>query len=147
MSDTVHILLVEDHPADIALTRKAFGRVSTPNRLHVVLDGRECMAFLQKTGRYPDAPRPDLILLDLNMPRMGGLEVLEAIDKSPDLWTIPVTILTTSAFPPDVQKAYALRVNSYVVKPVKYSDFLSLIQSLESYWFRVSELPPNGSPP
>jgi CheY-like chemotaxis protein len=141
----VQVLLVEDHPADIALTRKAFGRLSLSADLHVVFDGREAMSFLRQQGRYNSAPRPDLVLLDLNMPRMGGIEVLREIAKEPSLRTIPVVVLTTSAAPLDVQRAYQSCANSYVVKPVKFSDFLILIETIMVYWFQIAILPgPSG---
>lgn len=142
----IHVLLVEDHPSDITLTRRAFSRISTPNQLHVVLDGREALRFLRGEGRYDTAPRPDFILLDLNMPRMGGLEVLAVVDKDPTLRTIPVVILTTSSAPLDVQRAYSLCANSYLVKPIKYSDFQDLILALEAYWLQTSLLPPRQLP-
>lgn len=137
---SVQVLLVEDHPADIALTRKAFERLSISADLHVVLDGREAMAFLRKQGRYASAPRPALVLLDMNMPRMGGLDVLREVDQDDSLRCIPFVVLTTSSAPLDVMRAYQTCANSYVVKPVKFSDFLSLIEAIMNYWFRVAIL-------
>jgi CheY-like chemotaxis protein len=143
MSDapTIQILLVEDHPADVTLTRKAFSQLATPNHVHVVIDGKEAMLFLRQKGRYAKAPRPDLILLDLNMPRMSGTEVLEAIDQEESLRAIPILILTTSSAPDDVYQAYLLRANSYLVKPVKFADFQDLIGHVETFWFRAAILP------
>jgi len=146
MPELIHVLLVEDHPADVALTRKAFARLGTATQLHVALNGLEAMAFLQQTGRFAQAPRPDIVLLDLNMPRMGGLEVLDQVRAIPSLSLIPFIILTTSAAPSDVGRAYSLGANSYVVKPVKYNDFLDLIQTLDTYWLQTSQRPPRPGP-
>lgn len=141
------VLLVEDHPADIALTRKAFGRITTPNNLHVALNGWEAMHFLRKEGRFREAPRPDIILLDLNMPRMNGKEVLVEIEKVPLLRCIPVIILTTSSAPVDVNSSYTLCANSYLVKPVKYADFLEMVKVIERYWFQTALIPRVVLPP
>lgn len=146
MPELIHVLLVEDHPADVALTRKAFARLGRATQLHVALNGLEAMAFLQQTGRFAQAPRPDIVLLDLNMPRMGGLEVLDQVRAIPSLSLIPFIILTTSAAPGDVVRSYALGANSYVVKPVKYNDFLDLIQTLDTYWLETSQRPPRPGP-
>jgi chemotaxis family two-component system response regulator Rcp1 len=135
------ILLVEDHRGDVALTKKAFSRLSTPHALQVVFDGREAMHYLHQRGRYGQAPRPHLILLDLNMPRMSGIEVLAELDQDPELKGIPVVILTTSAAQSDIRRAYALAANSYVVKPVKFSDFMALIEALETYWMKTAVVP------
>jgi CheY-like chemotaxis protein len=139
---TVRVLLVEDHPADITLTRKAFARISTPNQLDVVFDGVEAMRFLRRQGRYVNAERPDLVLLDLNMPRMDGREVLEQMGLDPTLRRIPVVVLTTSASPNDVEAAYKRCANSYLTKPVGFDQFLRLIEDLERYWFNTAHLPP-----
>lgn len=148
MSDipAIQVLLVEDHPADVTLTRKAFSQLATPNQVHVVIDGKEAMQFLTQKGRYAQVPRPDLVLLDLNMPRMSGAEVLEAIDKEESLRAIPVLILTTSSAPGDVYQAYLLRANSYLVKPVKFSDFQDLIRHVETFWFGAAVLPEVPAP-
>jgi CheY-like chemotaxis protein len=137
----VRVLLVEDHPADITLTRKAFARLGTPNQLDVVLDGYEAMRFLRREGKYTGVERPDLVLLDLNMPRMDGREVLKELDADPSLRGLPVIILTTSASPTDVAAAYQLCANSYHVKPVSFDDFLQLVEVIESYWFKTALFP------
>ena len=135
------ILLVEDHPGDITLTRRAFQRLSTPNDLHVVVDGVEAMAFLQQVGRFTDAPRPDLMLLDLNMPRKDGREVLREVALDVVLKTIPIIILTTSSAEHEVASAYTLCANSYIVKPVSFEDFMGVIKAIESYWFGTALIP------
>lgn len=135
------ILLVEDHPADITLARKAFAKIATPVQLDVVLDGVEAMRFLRKEGRHTSAMRPDLIFLDLNMPRKDGREVLQEIDSSPEFKTIPVIVLTTSAADDDVAAAYALCANSYLTKPVTFDAFLKLVLIIEAYWLRTAVLP------
>jgi two-component system response regulator len=137
----VRVLLVEDHPADIALTRKAFSRLNTANHLDVVLDGIEAMKFLRRQGRYTKAEVPDLILLDLNMPRMGGREVLREISKEGLHKHIPVVVLTTSDSPGDVLDVYSLCANSYLVKPVGFDDFMRLVEDLERYWFNTALIP------
>jgi CheY-like chemotaxis protein len=141
LSNPIKVLLVEDHPADIALTKRALSQLGTPTELHITLDGRDAMNFLSKHGRYASAPRPDIILLDLNMPRMGGIEVLQEIHTLPDLRSIPIIVLTTSAAPADVLSAYTYCANGYLVKPVKFAEFLALLQTFESYWLRTSLIP------
>lgn len=137
----VRVLLVEDHPADIDLTRKAFSALGTPNVLWVVLDGVEAMQFLRKEGRFDKAETPDLVLLDLNMPRKDGREVLREMRADAALSTIPVVVLTTSAAQNDVDEAYRLGANSYIVKPVAFAQFTAVISVLEAYWFNTSVLP------
>jgi len=137
----VRVLLVEDHPADIVLTRKAFSRLTTPVQLDVVLDGFEAMRFLRQQGRYQNTVRPHLILLDLNMPRMDGREVLKAVGADPALKTIPIIVLTTSSAASDVAMAYTLCANSYLAKPVGFEDFLGVIASIERYWFHTALIP------
>ena len=142
MSDRPYrVLLVEDHPADVALTRRAFRKISTPTDLYVVFDGMEAMSFLQNRGRYEAAPRPDLVLLDLNMPRMSGFEVLEAVGQDPNLRTIPFVILTTSGAEGDIRGSYGRCANSYLVKPVAYDQFQDLVQLIEEYWLKTSKIP------
>lgn len=137
----VRILLVEDHPADVALARKAFARIATPVQLHVVLDGLEAMQFLHRTGRHANAERPDLVFLDLNMPRMDGREVLREVDADLTLRSIPVIVLTTSAADVDVNMAYSLCANSYLTKPVTFDEFLKLVQLIELYWLQTALIP------
>jgi CheY-like chemotaxis protein len=137
---TVHILLVEDHKADIALTRRAFRNGHVKVQLSVAFDGVEAMQFLTQQGRFADATRPDLILLDLNMPRMNGREVLKFVKNEPSLQNIPVIVLTTSNDDKDVVESYDLRANAYIVKPVDYSKFQQALDSMGDFWFNVARL-------
>lgn len=141
--EAIEILLVEDSPGDVRLTREALSEAKVANRLHVVIDGVEAMDFLLRRGRQAAAPRPDLILLDLNLPRMDGREVLAAIKGDPDLRTIPVVILTTSDAEADVLRSYDLHANCYLVKPVDVDRFFDQIRSLEGFWLKVVKLPPD----
>jgi two-component system response regulator len=140
----IEILLVEDSPADILITREAFEEAKLLNSLHVAEDGVQAMEFLRRQGRYASAPRPDLILLDLNLPRKNGREVLAEIKNDPDLKSIPVVILTTSGTDEDILKAYDLHANCYVVKPVGFESFLKAVQSIRNFWFSVVALPPEN---
>lgn len=140
-SRPIRILLVEDHPADIALARKAFAKIATPTQLDVVLDGLEALRFLRREGRHTGAMRPDLVFLDLNMPRMDGREVLREIDADPQLRTIPVVVLTTSSADEDVNTAYNLCASSYLTKPVTFDAFLKMVLVIEAYWLRTALLP------
>lgn len=137
----IDILLVEDNPGDVRLTEEALKQGKVLNRLHVVYDGVEAMEFLHKKGRYKDAPRPDLILLDLNLPRKDGREVLKEIKLDESLKVIPVVILTTSKSEEDVAKAYALHANCFITKPVDLFRFFEVIKSVEEFWFTVVKLP------
>jgi CheY-like chemotaxis protein len=139
------ILLVEDSPTDTLLTREALEFSKVCNNLHVVPDGVEAMAFLRNQGQYVDAPRPDLILLDLNLPRKDGREVLEEIKSDDVLKTIPVVILTTSQDEADVLRAYGLHANCYIVKPVDFTKFAEVIKSAGHFWFAVVTLPCDAS--
>ena len=138
---TVHILLVEDHKADIALARRSFRNGQVKVQLSVAFDGVEAMQFLTRQGRFTDATQPDLILLDLNMPRMGGREVLRLVKNDPALQNIPVIVLTTSNDDKDVVESYDLRANAYIVKPVDYSKFQQALDSMGDFWFNVVRLP------
>ena len=140
-STLVEILLVEDNPGDISLTREAFEETRLPITLHVVRDGVEAMEFLRREGEHGVAPRPDLILLDLNLPRMDGREVLAKIKNDPELKTIPVIVMTTSDAHQDVLKAYDLHANCYQIKPVDVEEFFAMVQAIESYWFNMTQLP------
>ena len=140
----IEILLVEDSPADILITREAFEEAKLLNSIHVAEDGVQAMEFLRRQGRYASAPRPDLILLDLNLPRKNGREVLAEIKNDPDLKAIPVIILTTSGADEDILKAYDLHANCYVVKPVGFENFLKAVQSIRNFWFSVVALPPEN---
>jgi two-component system, chemotaxis family, response regulator Rcp1 len=138
----IDILLVEDSVADVLLTREALGHNKFINTIHVVEDGIQAMDFLHKRGKYASAPRPDLILLDLNLPRKNGREVLAEIKADPNLKVIPVVVLTTSNDEEDILKAYNLNANCYVVKPVGLENFMKAMQSIRHFWFNVVALPP-----
>ena len=138
----VHVLLVEDDPGDVLMTREAFEYHKLRNVLHVVTDGEQALQFLRRTGDYADAPRPGLILLDLNLPRVDGLEVLAEIKADPVLKIIPVVILTTSQAHEDVLRSYALHANAYVSKPVDFERFLEAIRQIDSFFVTVVKLAP-----
>lgn len=135
------ILLVEDNPADVRLTREAFREGKIQNTLHVVQDGVEALAFLRRQGAHAEASRPDLILLDLNLPRKDGREVLADIKDDPLLRRIPVVILTTSRSEADVLRTYDLHANCYVTKPVDLEQFFDVIRSVETFWLVAVTLP------
>jgi two-component system, chemotaxis family, response regulator Rcp1 len=135
------ILLVEDNENDVLLTREGFKRAKVPARLHHVENGEKCMAFLRRSGKYADAPTPDIVLLDLNMPVMDGREVLEQIVADPELNRMPVVVLTTSEGEQDILRMYRLRCSSYIIKPVDFADFLRVIHGLNDYWFSMVVLP------
>jgi len=135
------ILLVEDSPADVLITREAFIQAKMINPLHVVKDGVQALAFLRQEGEYASTPRPDLILLDLNLPRKNGREVLAEVKSDPKLKTIPVIVLTTSHAEQDILEAYGLHANCYIVKPVKFENFVTAVQSVQLFWLSVVALP------
>lgn len=137
----VDILLVEDNPGDVRLTQEALNEGRIANKLHVVNDGVEAIEFLSKTGKHRNAIIPDLILLDLNLPKMNGLEVLEKIKSDPELKLIPVIVLTTSQSDNDVHASYAMHVNCFVSKPVEYDSFMNVVKSIEDFWFTIVKLP------
>ncbi len=141
-SRPVEILLVEDNPGDVRLTREALKEGKVRNNLHVAQDGVEALAFLRREGRYGEAVRPDLILLDLNLPRRDGREVLEEIKADPQLRAIPVVILTSSQAEQDIVRAYDLHANCYVTKPVDLDQFITVVKSIEDFWFAIVKLPP-----
>lgn len=141
----VDILLVEDNPGDVDLAREALEGSKMKNRLHTVQDGIEAMAFLKRTGAYAQMPRPDLILLDLNLPRMDGREVLHEIKSDDDFKRIPVVILTTSKDEEDVLRSYNLHANCYITKPIDLGQFLKVVRSIEDFWLSIVVLPPNGA--
>jgi len=136
------ILLVEDNEDDVFLTRAGFKRARLAVNMHHVINGEACMAFLRKEGEYADAPTPDLILLDLNMPVMDGRDVLSEIVADRELRTLPVVVLTTSAAERDILDMYELRCSSYIVKPVDFDKFAHVIQEICDYWFTVIVPPP-----
>jgi CheY-like chemotaxis protein len=137
----IEVLLVEDSPGDVRLTREAFKEAKMHIRLHVAADGAAAMAFLQREGEYIDAPRPDLILLDLNLPKKDGREVLKEIKESATLGSIPVVILTTSEADADILRSYRLHANSYITKPVNLDGFLQVVKSIDNFWLSVVKLP------
>ena len=137
----IHVLLVEDSPGDVRLTQEAFRDANSSIRLHVATDGVEAMAFLRREGSYPDAPRPDLILLDLNLPRMDGREVLVQIKGDDSLRLIPTIILTTSDAEVDIVKSYQLQANCYLSKPVQLDAFVNLVKSINDFWLTRAKLP------
>ncbi len=135
------ILLVEDHESDVVLACEAFKRGNHDVNLHHVPNGAQCMEFLRKRGAFADAPTPDLILLDLNMPVMNGQEVLVEIQRDPALRRLPVVVLTSSGYDRDVRELYQLRCSSYITKPLRFAEFQRTIQCLMEYWFTVVALP------
>lgn len=135
------ILLVEDNPADVRLTREAFADARVLNHLRVAKDGVEALAILRQVGEYQNEIRPDLILLDLNLPKKDGREVLAEIKADPVLKRIPVVVLTTSRAEVDILRSYDLHANAYVAKPLGFQDFLSAVRSLEGFWLTVAALP------
>jgi chemotaxis family two-component system response regulator Rcp1 len=137
----IEVLLVEDSPGDVRLTREAFKDAKVNINLHVASDGNEAMAFLLGTGEYVSVPRPDLIFLDLNLPKKDGREVLTEIKESPTLRSIPVVILTTSASEADILRSYRLHANCYITKPVGLNGFLEIIKSIDNFWLSVVKLP------
>lgn len=137
----IEILLVEDNPGDIRLTEEAFKDGKVANNLHVAQDGVQAMKFLRREGTHANAPRPDLILLDLNLPRMDGREVLGEVKSEPILKQIPVVILTTSDAPEDVFSSYQLNANCYITKPVDLEQFITVVQRIEGFWLMLVELP------
>jgi len=142
MSDVVDILLVEDNPGDVRLTREALKEAKVRNELHVATDGVEALAFLRREGVHKKAVRPSLVLLDLNLPRKNGREVLAEMKEDPELRRIPVVILTTSQAEQDIIKAYDLHVNCYINKPVDLDQFLQVVKSIEDFWLTLVKLPP-----
>lgn len=139
----IDILMVEDSPSDVLLAREALEFAKVMNKLEVVSDGVEAIAYLRKEGKYAGAMRPDLILLDLNLPRKDGREVLAEIKADENLRLIPVVVLTTSKSEEDVLKAYGLHANCYITKPVNFDRFAEVVRSIESFWFSVVTLPSN----
>ena len=137
----VDVLLVEDDPGDVMMTQEAFADNKVHNRLHVVNNGVDAMAFLRKEGGYADVPLPDLILLDLNLPKMDGREVLAAIKEDPALRSIPVVILTTSEAEEDVLRSYDLHANAYVTKPVDFERFIDVVRRIDEFFVTVVRLP------
>lgn len=138
----IEILLVEDTEADILLTEEAFAAAGIANRLHIARDGVEALAFLRHEGKDEEAPRPDVILLDINMPRMNGLELLALLKRDPELMTIPVIMLTTSQAEEDILRSYQAHAASYVVKPIEFGRFYQAMQALGRYMLSIVRVPP-----
>jgi len=140
----VEILLVEDNPGDVRLTQEAFKDGKMLNKLHVVEDGMEALAFLKQEGKYTDVPRPELILLDLNLPGKDGRDVLAEIKVDRDLKRIPVVILTTSRSEEDILRSYDLNANCYITKPLELDKFIEIVKSIEDFWLTIVKLPTEG---
>lgn len=138
----IEILLIEDSPADVRLTQEALREEKLYNNLQVVTDGEEALAFLRREGKYAGAPRPDLILLDLNLPRKSGREVLEEIKHDEKLKSIPVVVLTISAAEKDIVSAYNLYANCYITKPIDLEQFSKVVKSIQDFWLTIVRLPP-----
>lgn len=142
LSRPIEVLLVEDNPGDVRLTREALREAKVRNHLHVAPDGVAALAFLRREEEHAGAVRPDLILLDLNLPRKSGREVLEEIKADPSLRAIPVVILSSSEAEQDILRAYDLHANCYVTKPVDLDQFITVVKSIEEFWFTIVKLPP-----
>ncbi len=143
MCDTglIDVLLVEDDEGDVLMTKEAFEYHKIRNKLHVVTDGEQALQFVRREGQYADAPRPGLILLDVNLPRVSGLEVLAELKKDPDLLVIPVVILTTSQADEDILRSYQLHANAYVSKPVDFDHFIAAIRQIDDFFMALVRLP------
>lgn len=139
----ISILLVEDNPGDIYLTQEAFRESKFSNSLQVVKNGIECMEFLRRRGKYSEAQMPDVILLDLNLPKKNGREVLAEIKRDDRLKYIPVIVLTSSQNEKDIRSSYELNANCYITKPVDYDEFIHIIRAIENFWFSIVKLPQN----
>jgi CheY-like chemotaxis protein len=140
-AEVVEILLVEDDQDDIFLTKKAFEQQQVMNNLHIVKDGTDAMDFLRQEGEYTDAPRPDIMLLDLNLQTMDGDEVLEAMQEDEELATIPVVVLTSSEAEADIVQSYELNANAYLTKPVDFDGFLDIVDSIDHFWLTFVKIP------
>ena len=144
IGEPIDILLVEDNPGDARLAKEALKDAKVSNSLHWVKDGVEAMQFLRQDGDHADAPRPDVILLDLNLPKKDGREVLEEIKSDPHLMRIPVVVLTVSSAEEDVLKSYNLHANCFISKPLDLDRFIEVVRSIEDFWLAIVRLPPNG---
>ena len=139
--NVIDVLLVEDDPGDVLMTREAFEQHKAANNLHVVNDGIEATKFLRREDGYENAPRPGLVLLDLNLPRKDGREVLAEIKADPDLCDIPIVVLTTSSSDEDILRSYKLHANAYVTKPVDFNQFVEVVRQIDHFFFTVITLP------
>lgn len=144
MNGVHELLIVDDNPADIALAREALGACAYKGKINSVGDGVEALAFLNRRGEYSNVPTPDVILLDLNLPKRDGMSVLTAIKASPELRSIPVVIFSSSQLSRDVSRCYELGANCYISKPVNLTQFFSMMRSMEDFWFGSVSLPPRG---
>lgn len=144
MTKSIEILLVEDNPADIRLAKEALKDGKVMNNLSVVTDGMEALNFLRQTGKYSDSPVPELILLDLNLPKKSGLEVLQVIKADPSIKRIPVVVLTTSKAEEDIVKSYNLNANCFITKPIDLKQFLDVVKTIEEFWLTIVSLPPSN---
>lgn len=140
-STTIELLIVEDDPGDVLLTREALSGSRVPHNVRVVEDGEAAVAYLRQEGEHADAPRPDLVLLDLNLPRLDGREVLSRIKSDPGLRSIPIVVLTTSASLEDVRRSYDLHANAYVTKPVDLEDYTRIVRQVDEFFVDVAQLP------
>lgn len=138
----IQILLVEDSPGDVRLTQEVLRDARIANDLHVVGDGEEAMAFLRREGDYSEHPRPHLVLLDLNLPRKDGREVLADLNADPELKAVPVIVLTTSEAEQDILRSYQLAANAYITKPIDLNEFIAVVRSIENFWLSIVRLPP-----
>ncbi|MBI2361796.1 MAG: response regulator [Elusimicrobia bacterium] len=139
----IQVLLVEDDPGDVRLTQEALKSAKLMVRMEVVSDGEQALGYLRGTGAYAGAVRPDLVLLDLNLPRVDGREVLAAVKSDPGLRAIPIVVLTTSSAEADILKAYGLGGNCYITKPIGFDEFRRIVRGIEEFWFEVGKLPPH----
>ncbi len=137
----IEILLVEDNPGDVELTREALAGAKVGNRLHVAEDGEAAVEFLYRRGEFAAAPRPDVILLDLNLPKKDGRQVLKEIKADPELAVIPVVVLTTSEADEDILRSYQLHANCYITKPVNFKQLLTVVKAIEDFWLTIVKLP------
>jgi len=140
-SRPIEILLVEDNPGDVSLCEEALQESKMANTLHVAQDGEEALSFLRRVGDYRDAPRPDLILLDLNLPKIDGREVLEQIKGDAKYSDIPVVVLSSSAADADIENSYKMHANCYVVKPLDFQQFVNIVRNIQEFWFQIVRLP------
>jgi len=145
-SRPIEVLLVEDNPGDVRLTREALKDGKVSNNLSVMQDGVEALRFLRREGPYADAPRPDVVLLDLNLPKKDGRQVLQEMKQDRSLRTIPVVVLTSSDAERDIVGAYELQANCYITKPVDLDQFITAVRSIEDFWFGIVKLPPKPQP-
>lgn len=141
---TVHILLIEDNEGDIVLTKEAFREGKLANSFSIARDGEEAIDYLYRNGKYADAPRPDLILLDINLPKINGQDLLKVIKDDGEIKAIPVIMLTTSSTSFDVITAYSNHANCYIVKPLEFDKFMDAVKEIESFWFNLVHLPPQN---